>query len=132
MHYASRHTSCLLISVLSSSVTLIQHLEDYLKYTPLPDAAEWLQLPDVPSPYEVGSLVDGCLQQAGDIRLQPNVVEEGRWASKEAYLKTHYRLLRADGITPLTRVVDEVRQRPFLEERYSKEHARIYEQVSVS
>ena len=131
IHYASHYTSHLLIPGLSSSVALVQYLENYLEHIPLPDAAEWLHLPDVPSPREVGSLVNGRLQPAGDLRLQPNVVEGGRWASKEAYLETHYRLLRADGVTPLTRAVDEVRHWPFLEERHSKENARIYEQVST-
>lgn len=66
----------------------------------------WRLKSEIPSSDEIMGVDVSC---AGDeMQLAPNVVD-GPWPSKDAYLKSHYELLREDAVAPLRDAVAYVR-----------------------
>ena len=81
----------------------------------------WKSEPDVPTSEEILSLDEN------DIDLPPNRIR-GAWKSSEAYLETHYRLLREDTASSLRDAVAEFRQGPAMSDN---ERVIIYENVHI-
>lgn len=68
-----------------------------------PTEGDWVNKPELPSTEEVmGTDTDE------DVWLAPNRTY-GPWPSKHEYLKTHYNLVREDGVAPLRDAVAMVR-----------------------
>lgn len=88
------------------------------------DTEAWTTKPELPTPEEVMG-VDVSDNDDDSIHLAPNVVC-GPWRSKEAYLRTHYELLREDAVAPLRDAVAYVREDPQMMDSGS---ASIYEKV---
>lgn len=84
-------------------------IKEYFVRANSDDAEEWLKRPDVPSPEEIMGTLDTTDDEY--VELAPNSVV-GPWQSKDAYLKTHYELLREDTIAPLRDAVAYVREDP--------------------
>lgn len=84
----------------------------------------WTTKPEIPTPEEVMG-VDVSGNGDDSIQLAPNVVS-GAWQSNEAYLRTHYELLREDAVAPLRDAVAYVREDPQMMDSGS---VSIYEKV---
>lgn len=97
---------------------------------PVQGDAHWLHKPDVPTQEEIGAIKNGRLESE-PVTLTANQAVGG-WQSIEAYLAAHYNLFRQDAVNPLRDAVSEIREYPWLVERESNEHSRIYENVSKS
>ncbi|KAK2748934.1 hypothetical protein FQN57_007217 [Myotisia sp. PD_48] len=88
-------------------IPLNKHVREYMKALDSLDAPEdWSSNPELPSPEEALGTDSG-----EEILLVPNQVE-GPWISREIYLKTHYNLLREDGVAPLRDAVAYFRNEP--------------------
>ena len=87
----------------------------------------WLTLPEIPTAAEMGRY-KFVGEERDSIKVPTNNVESA-WPSKEAYLESHYRLLREDAVSPLRAAIDEVRAKPNMAEKDSNEHAGLYDNV---
>lgn len=71
------------------------------------DSPSWRDLPELPTVVEL---------MPGDASTMPPPLPYNNihtsWESKEQYLETHYRLLRADAICPMQKAVSIYRERP--------------------
>ena len=112
-----------------SNARQFNSVRDYIdQANNLPTDQSWLTLPELPTSAEIGRLENGR-PTIGEIPIPINKIK-GPWFSKEEYLQSHYELLREDGVAPLREAVEEIRAKPDLMEKDSKEHAAIYENVS--
>ena len=93
------------------------------------DSSRWTGLPEIPSEIEIW--VPAEEEQSDTLELQENIVV-GPYPSKEAYLETHYRLLREDTISPMRDVVRELQLYPGILEKDSDNDAFIYEKVFIT
>ncbi|KAL5343497.1 P-loop containing nucleoside triphosphate hydrolase protein [Aspergillus crustosus] len=85
-------------------------------YTPKP----WNLKPEIPTSEEILGTDDEFVD------LMPNQIS-GPWESKEAYLKSHYELLREDAVAPLRDAVAVFRSNPDMND----DKISIYEKVHV-
>jgi len=85
------------------------------------ESDSWLAMPEIPLSSEI------CLPEGTSIVLPRNSIHEP-WSKSERYLRSHYRLLREDAVTPLREAVDRFRKDP---QRMDDNETRIYEQVRV-
>ncbi|KAI5292240.1 hypothetical protein KEM55_007969 [Ascosphaera atra] len=65
----------------------------------------WRYKPELPTADEL------CPEPDTEVAISPNIID-GAWATKEAYLKTHYDLCREDALGPLIDAVAAVREKP--------------------
>ena len=111
-----------------SPVTLNLSIREYAKTTDqLGDQSHWTGFREIPSPSEVFD--KGRTEHSTALVLAENTVV-GPYESKEAYLESHYGLLREDAVAPLRDAVSEVQYYPQLMEKDSDNGAYIYEKVS--
>lgn len=106
---------------------LVEHTS--LKYQRQNFAESWRNLPEIPTRAEImpsdmsaEDLASGeenwvnCLKQPNDnLRLPKNIVD-GPWASKEAYIAAHYKILREDAIFSLRMSVASVKLKPTMKD----------------
>lgn len=115
-----------------TGTTLVLNLSirDYEKVTRLPsNSASYRHIRDVATSQEL--CVDGVADVNDPLEVPANRVDSP-WESKEAYLESHYGLLREDAVAPLRNVVTEFRADPSIMEGDSLENAAIYEKVDLS
>lgn len=83
-------------------------IQSYYDQPCLEDSEPWALKPEIPSEEEILGTDSG-----DTLDLEPNNID-GPWISKEAYLRTHYNLLREDSVAPLRDAVAYVRERPHM------------------
>jgi hypothetical protein len=81
---------------------------------------QWQSLPEIPTSKEI------ALTDMEDVTVGANKIQ-GKWKSKDKYLRAHYELLREDSISPIRDAVDAVRKSP---EMLDNPVAAIYEKAS--
>ncbi|KAL4808756.1 P-loop containing nucleoside triphosphate hydrolase protein [Aspergillus unguis] len=81
----------------------------------------WLSKPEIPSAEEIFGDSDEYLD------LPTNKID-GPWESKDAYLKSHYELLREDAVAPLRDAVAIFRHNPDMDD---DKHVFVYEKIHV-
>ena len=104
---------------------------------PIVTTSAWADRPEIPRPSEImpddSSL--GFKSGLEMVRVEedlPRNIVEGPYASKEAYLRTQYELLREDALRPLRRAVEEVRRNPIPDESEYTNNIGIYEPVYLT
>jgi hypothetical protein len=90
------------------------------------ESEPWTTKPSVPTPEEIMG-VDILDDGEDSIQLAANIVV-GPWRSKDAYLRTHYELLREDAVAPLRDAVAYIRDDPQMMDSGS---VAIYEKVRL-
>ncbi|KAF2104557.1 hypothetical protein NA57DRAFT_63019 [Rhizodiscina lignyota] len=98
-----------------SSYFALSKLED--------DPDKWSGLPEVPSSAEVTG-------EKPDNGVPRNIIEEP-WESKEAYLSSHYDLIREDTVFPLRVAVHQLRDAPTSKEDYFSGSVGVYDRVRI-
>lgn len=83
-------------------------IQTYYDQPDLEAVEPWVLKPEIPSEEEILGTDSG-----DTVDLAPNNID-GPWISKEAYLRTHYNLLREDSVAPLRDAVAYVRERPHM------------------
>ena len=83
------------------------------------EEGDWLKRPEIPTNEEVALLPDE------EVELVPNKVQ-GKWKSKDRYLRAHFELQREDGLSPLRDAVDRFKEDPDMMDDHSMS---IYEKV---
>ncbi|KAL5359433.1 P-loop containing nucleoside triphosphate hydrolase protein [Aspergillus floccosus] len=97
-------------------------IQSYYDQPGLEDTEPWALKPEIPSEEEILGTNSG-----DTLDLAPNNIE-GPWISKEAYLQTHYNLLREDSVAPLRDAVAYVREKPHM---MDSKDVSIYDKVYV-
>ena len=87
---------------------------------------DWTCASEIPTEAEVGWIGDGSVIR-DSINIPSAKIDES-YASKDEYLSIQYRLMRADGVLPLARCIEDYREE---EETVSKD-ARVYHEVCNS
>ncbi len=83
---------------------------------------DWLSHLEIPSNEEIALSVDA------EVVLAANKVE-GKWRSKDKYLRAHFGLLREDAISPLRDAVDKYKKDPDMMDDFTLS---IYEKVYIA
>ena len=87
---------------------------------------EWTRASEIPTEAEVGWIENGKVI-TDPVCIYPAKIDES-YASMDEYLSVQYRLMRADGVLPLARCIDDYRHEL---ETVSKD-ARVYNEVRKS
>ncbi|KAH8701780.1 putative DEAD box helicase [Talaromyces proteolyticus] len=87
----------------------------------------WLAYPEIPTSEEIMGLTTEVDQEDGFINLAANQVV-APWISTEAYLRTHYELLREDSVALLRDCVAHIKNKPSMNDT---NEICIYEQVYI-
>lgn len=129
----TRPATCGQASIQPVGLPANQDIRNYFFYSEDEDSTDstddsenaWTEKPEFPSPNEVMGLE--LFDDDGFMPLPPNIIS-GPWPSKEAYLRSHYELLREDAVAPLRDAVAYVRENPRM---MDSPFASIYEKVRL-
>jgi helicase required for RNAi-mediated heterochromatin assembly 1 len=123
-----------------NSVAQVLREHVFRSYESLEGVSDWRKLPEIPSYDEVMGIYstsheeddsDKGSDSASETNEMPalpfNLVDRP-WNSKEDYIRTHYELLREDGVAPLRDAVKIFKSQPTMGD---DENVAIYTHVSV-